>query len=162
MASGAMGSGAMGMKTEEEEKGADVGQIQQIVDATRVTQSVLMRQKGNQGRDPTDSYRQAQQQVMKLFENGHGCNLTLFNPHVLREADLEDEDPNQINNQLASGLNNSASSFGEHHREQVRNKAGKLAKAGRSSLRLTSGSSKADKTTDGGKTNKQSEGAKQD
>ena len=52
-----MASGAMGMKTEEEEKGADIGQIQQIVDATRVTQSVLMRQKGNQGRDPTDSYR---------------------------------------------------------------------------------------------------------
>ena len=42
-----MASGAMGMKTEEEEKGADIGQIQQIVDATRVTQSVLMRQKGN-------------------------------------------------------------------------------------------------------------------
>jgi len=30
---------------------------------------------------------------MRLFENGHGCNLTLFNPNVLKEADLEDEDP---------------------------------------------------------------------
>ena len=30
---------------------------------------------------------------MRLFENGQGCNLTLFNYNVIKEADLDDDDP---------------------------------------------------------------------
>lgn len=54
---------------------------------------------------------------MRLFENGQGCNLTLFNNNVIKEADLEDDDPGQINFQLANGFNNSQSSLGDQHRD---------------------------------------------
>lgn len=73
---------------------------------------------------------------MRLFENGQGCNLTLFNRNVIKEIDLEEDDPGQINLHLGSGLNNSHSSFGDIKLENraARGKQGKLSKAGNKDL----------------------------
>ncbi len=43
---------------------------------------------------------QSKQQVdlfEKLFENGHGVNLTLYNPNVLKEGENEQQDLGKLN-----------------------------------------------------------------
>ena len=50
--------------------------------------------------------------LIQLFQSGHGCNLTLYNPNVRKEEDQDDEDLGGIGQHLASsGFNNSGTSF---------------------------------------------------
>ena len=62
----------------------DVSLVEAIFKEIHVSQSVLMRQK--------DKSSNENEQVMRLFQDGQGCNLTLFNHNVLRELDLLNED----------------------------------------------------------------------
>lgn len=90
--------------------------LQQIMGKIRVDQSIMIRQKGASNNQSVN-LAALPGQVIRLFENGQGCNLTLFNNNVIKEVDFENDDPSQINFQLANGFNNSQSSFADLHKE---------------------------------------------
>ena len=64
-----------------------------VVDAIRITQSIntanlVTRDKKEEEIDHAMSANKA---LMDLFQNGQGCNLTLFNANVLKEGDAEQD-----------------------------------------------------------------------
>ena len=60
------------------------------------------------------SKEQADEILIQLFQRGQGCNLTLFNPNLIKEGDNDVEDLGTIGHLDSRGFNNSGSSFVDH------------------------------------------------